>query len=247
MRAQYQRWQQSGGQPRDFNWQNWTAQPGQRANVQYETVDDLDDLFGSESPFSDFFTSIFGQTRGRQARPGGPRRGQDVEADIDLTLDEAYRGTARTLQIGDRRIEARIPPGVRTGSRVRLSGQGGPGREGGQPGDVYLNIRLLPHPNFELDGDDLHTEVPVDIYTAVGGGEVSVPTLDRPLMLKIPARTQGGRTFRLRGKGMPKPKDPDSRGDLFARVKLMLPENMTDEEVNALRTLAAKRQSRQPA
>jgi curved DNA-binding protein len=209
-------------------------------------VDDLEDLFGSESPFSDFFTSVFGQARGRQARPGGPRKGQDVEEGVDLTLEEAYRGTTRILQIGDRRIEARIPPGVRTGSRVRLAGQGGPGRDAGPAGDVYLIVRLLPHPNFELEGADLHTEVPLDIYTAVAGGEVRVPTLDRPVMLKIPPKTQGGRTFRLRGKGMPKPGDPNNRGDLFARVQLRLPENMTEEEVNTLRSLAEKRGSSQP-
>ena len=247
LRSQYQRWQQSGRQPRDFNWQNWTAQPGQNANVQYETVDDLEDLFGNESPFSDFFTSIFGQARGRQARPGGPRKGQDVEAEVDLTLEEAYHGATRTLQIGDRRVEARIPPGVRNGSRVRLAGQGGPGRDGGPAGDVYLVVRLLPHPNFELEGNDLHTEVPVDIYTAVIGGEVRVPTLDRPVMLKIPPKTQGGRTFRLSGRGMPKAGDSKSRGDLYVRVKLVLPENMTEEELNTFRSLAAKRGSRQPA
>ena len=246
LRAQYQRWQQSGRQPKDFNWQNWSAQPGQGANVQYETVEDLDDLFGNESPFSDFFTSIFGQTRGRRERPGGSRKGQDVEAEVDLTLEEAYRGATRTVQIGDRRIEARIPPGVRTGSRVRLSGQGGQGRDGGPGGDLYLVVRLLPHPNFELEGDDLHTEVPIDIYTAVVGGEVRVPTLDRPVMLKIPPRTQGGRTFRLRGRGMPKPGDPKKRGDFYVRVKLVLPENMTEEELNTFRSLAAKRKSGQP-
>lgn len=245
LRAQYQRWQQSGRQPQDFNWQNWAAQPGENANVRYATPEDLEDLFGNESPFSDFFTSIFGQTRG-QARSGGPRKGQDVEAEIDLTLEEAYRGGTRTLQIGDRRIEARIPPGVRTGSRVRLAGQGGQGRDGGPVGDLYLVVRVLPHPNFELEGDDLHTEVPLDIYTAVVGGEVQVPTLDRPLILKIPPKTQGGRTFRLRGRGMPKPGDPKTRGDLYVRIKLVLPENMTEEELNTFRSLAAKHKSRQP-
>ncbi len=249
LRAQYQRWQQSGRQPKDFNWQNWAAQPGQNANVQYASAEDLEDLFGSESPFSDFFTSIFGQTRGQgrgQARSRGPRKGQDVEAEVDLSLEEAYHGAVRSLQIGDRRIEARIPPGVRTGSRVRLAGQAGAGQDGGPAGDVYLIVRLLPHPNFDLEGDDLHTEVPVDIYTAVVGGEVRVPTLDRPVMLKIPPRTQGGRTFRISGRGMPKTGDPKSRGDLYVRVKLMLPENMTEEELNTFRSLAAKRGSRQP-
>ena len=247
LRAQYQRWQQSGRRPQDFNWQSWNAQPGQNANVQYESAEDFEDLFGSESPFSDFFTSIFGQTRGRQARPTSPRKGQDVEAEVDLTLEEAYRGTTRSLQIGDRRVEARIPPGVRNGSRVRLAGQGAAGRDGGSAGDVYLVVRLLPHPNFELEGDNLHTEAPVDIYTAVVGGEVRVPTLDRPIMLKIPPRTQGGRTFRLRGRGMPKTGDSKSAGDLYVRVKLMLPENMTEEELDTFRSLAAKRKSRQPA
>jgi curved DNA-binding protein len=249
LRAQFQRWQQSGRQPQDFNWQNWAAQPGENANVRYATPEDLEDLFGHESPFSDFFTSIFGQTRGQsrgQARSGGPRKGQDVEAEVDLTLEEAYRGTTRALQIGDRRIEARIPAGVRTGSRVRLAGQGGQGRDGGPAGDLYLVVRVLPHPNFELEGDDLHTEVPLDIYTAVVGGEVQVPTLGRPLMLKIPPKTQGGRTFRLRGRGMPKPGDPKTQGDLYVRVKLVLPENMTEEELNTFRSLAAKHKSSQP-
>ncbi|HET9591045.1 MAG TPA: DnaJ C-terminal domain-containing protein [Anaerolineales bacterium] len=245
LRAQYQRWQQTGRRPQDFNWQDWAAQPGESANVRYASAEDLEDLFGSDSPFSDFFTSIFGQTGGR-ARPTGPRKGQDVEAEVDLTLEEAVNGATRAFQIGDRRIEARIPPGVRTGSRVRLAGQGGPGRDGGQAGDVYLVVRLVPHPNFEVEGDDLHTEVPVDIYTAVAGGEVRVPTLDRPVMLKIPPKTQGGRTFRLSGRGMPRRADSKTRGDLFVRVKLMLPENMTEEELNTIRSLAAKRGNRQP-
>lgn len=246
LRAQYQRWQQSGRQPQDFNWQDWAAQPGEKANVRYATPEDLEDLFGSQSPFSDFFTNIFGQTRA-QARSGGPRKGQDVEAEVELTLEEAYRGATRALQIGDRRIEARIPPGVRTGSRVRLADQGGRGRGGGSAGDLYLIVRLLPYPNFELEGDDLYTEVPLDIYTAVTGGEVQVPTLHRPLILKIPPKTQGGRTFRLSGRGMPKPGDPKTKGDLYVRVKLVLPENMSEEELDTLRSLAAKRKSGQPA
>jgi curved DNA-binding protein len=245
LRAQYQRWQQSGRQPQDFNWQDWAAQPGQNANVRYATAEDLEDLFGSESPFSDFFTNIFGQTRG-QARPRGPRKGQDVEAEVDLTLEEAVNGATRALQIGDRRIEARIPSAVRAGSRVRLAGQGGPGRDGAPAGDLYLIVRLLPHPNFELEGDDLHAEIAVDIYAAIAGGEVRVPTLDRPVMLKIPPQTQGGRTFRLSGRGLPKRGDSKTRGDLYVRVKLVLPENMTEEELNTIRSLAAKRGSQQP-
>lgn len=244
LRAQYQRWQQSGRNPRDFNWQSWAAQPGQEPNVQYGTPEDFEDLFGGESPFSDFFSTIFGQAEGRSA-PSGPRKGQDVEAMVELSLEEAFHGATRALQIGDRRIEARIPPGVRTGSRVRLSGQGGSGRDGGPAGDVYLIIRLLPHPTFELEGDDLYTKVSVDFYTAALGGEAPVPTLDRPLILKIPPKTQSDRTFRIRGKGMPKPKEPDVRGDLYARARVVLPENMTEQELNTLHELAEARKTGQ--
>jgi len=262
LRSQYLRWQQTGrqqpgGRPKpDFNWQDWTAQPGEGVNVQYTTVEDIDDLFGGQSPFSDFFTSIFGQRQAGQGRPGrsgsprgepsATRRGQDVEVEADVTLEEVYHGGARQVQIGDRRIEVRIPPGVRSGSRVRLSGQGEPGRNGGPPGDLYLITRLLPHPIFEREGEDLHTEVPVDIYTAVLGGEVRVPTLDRPVMLKIPPRTQAGRSFRIRGKGMPKLGQPNTRGNLYARVRLVLPEPMSEQEISAFRDLAARRTG-QPA
>lgn len=245
LRAQYQHWQQRGGQPQDFNWQNWAAQPGEHANVRYASAEDLEDLFGSDSPFSDFFTSIFGQTAG-QARTRGPRKGQDVEAEITLSLEEAVGGTTRAFQIGERRIEARIPPGVRAGSRVRLAGQGAPGMNGAPAGDLYLIVRLQPHPNFEVQGNDLYTEVPVDVFTAVAGGEARVNTLDRPVMLKIPPMTKSGQSFRLRGRGMPKPGDSTKRGDLYARTKLVLPENMSEEELSTLRSLAENRKNQQP-
>ena len=160
---------------------------------------------------------------------------------MELTLEEAFRGTTRGLQIGDRRLEAKIPPGVHTGSRVRLAGQGEPGRQGGIAGDLYLITRVLPHARFEREGDDLYTEVPVDIYTAALGGEVRVPTLDGAVMLKIPPQTQSGRSFRLRNKGMPRLGDPNTRGDLYARIRLMLPEPLSERELKAFRELAAAR------
>ncbi len=245
LRAQYQQFQQRGGRPQDFNWDAWRAQPGEGVRVEYGTVEDLEDLFGRD-PYSDFFGSIFGGMRDRAGtRERGtprPRRGRDLEYPIDVTLEEAYRGTTRMLQIGDRRVEARIPPGVRTGSRVRLAGQSEPGRNGGSPGDLYLVVNVLPHPTFEREGDDLYVEVPVDIYTAALGGEVRVPTLDGSVMLKIPPNTQSGRTFRLRGKGMPHLENPNTHGDLYARVRLVLPEPLTQQEINAFRELARARE-----
>jgi curved DNA-binding protein len=240
LRLQYLRYQQSGGRAQDFDWRAWGAQADQGVRVQYASAEDLEDLFGSENPYSDFFTSIFGGVRGRPGPPR-PRRGRDMEYEAEISLEEAYRGTTRLLQMDGQRIEAQIPRGVRTGSRIRLGGQGEPGQGNGPPGDLYLIVRVRPHPNFEREGEDLYTDVPVNIYTAVLGGEARVPTLGRDVLLKVPPRTQAGRSFRLRGKGMPKLGDPQTYGDLFARVRLVLPEPMSDREVEMFRQIAAAR------
>jgi curved DNA-binding protein len=249
LRTQYQQWQQAGGRRQDFDWQNWSAQPGQGVHVQYASPEDLEDLFGSASPYSDFFNNIFGQVRGRGRGSGrstasSPRRGRDVEYEVDLTLEEAYHGTDRLLEIDGHRIQAVIPPGVRTGSRVRLSGQGEPGHNNGRAGDLYLIVHILPNETFEREGDDLHIEVPVDIFTAIAGGETRIPTLERPLILKIPPRTDAKRSFRLRGKGMPHLGDPKTHGDMFALVRLVFPDTLTDEEVKSIRELASSRSNR---
>jgi curved DNA-binding protein len=250
LRAQYLQWQQTGGRQQEFNWQNWSAQPDQEGvHVQYANAEDLEDLFGNASPSSDFFTNIFGQRRrsgsdSGRAAPPRPRGGRDVEYEVDLTLEEAFHGTERLLEMDGHRIKAGIPPGVRTGSRVRLAGQGEPGRNGGPAGDLYLIVQVVPHNVFERAGDNLHIEIPVDIFTAIAGGETRIPTLERPLILKVPPRTNAGRSFRLRGKGMPHLGDPKTYGDLFAMVRLVLPESLTDEEVNSIRALVSSRQNR---
>jgi len=218
-------------------------------HVQYASPEDLEDLFGSASPYSDFFNNIFGQVRGRgrvsgRGTPPSPRRGRDVEYEVDLTLEEAYYGADRLLEIDGHRIQASIPQGVRTGTRIRLAGQGEPGYNSGPAGDLYLIVNILPNDTFEREGDDLHIDVPVDMFTAVAGGETRIPTLERPLILKIPPRTNAGRSFRLRGKGMPHLGDPKTRGDMFALVRLVLPDPLTDQEVNSIRELATSRPNR---
>ncbi|MHB8776307.1 MAG: DnaJ C-terminal domain-containing protein [Anaerolineales bacterium] len=247
LRAQYQQWQQKGGRQQDFDWQNWSAQPDKGARTQYATAEDLEDLFGNESPYSDFFSSIFGQARksgSRQSAPPSPRRGRDVEYEVDLSLEEAFRGAERSLEIDGHKIQASIPLGVRTGTRVRLAGRGEPGQKGGTAGDLYLIIKVLPNEIFERDGDDLHMDAPVDIFTAIAGGEVRIPAMERPLTLTIPPRTNASQTFRIRGKGMPYLREPSKRGDMFARVKLVLPDSLTEQEVNGIRVLASARQKR---
>ena len=246
LRAQYQQWQQTGSRQQEFNWQNWSAKPGKGPQVQYANAEDLEDLFGSDSPYSDFFTSIFGQAnmRGKnksRGTPTIPRRGRDVDYEVDLTLEEAFHGAQRLLEIDGHRIQVSIPPGVRTGSRVRLAGQGEPGQNNGPAGDLFLIVHIVPNKTFEREGDNLHMEVPIDIFTAIAGGEVRIPTLEKQLILKIPPRTNAGQSFRLRGKGMPHLSDPQIHGDLFALVKLVLPNPLSDQEINSIRELASSR------
>ena len=240
--ADWRRWQQAGG-PGDFNWGQWTAGPGgQRVHVQYGTPEDLQDLFGGGSPFSDFFTSIFGGVGGgnprRRAggRPQGfeyqpqPQSGQDLEQEVDISLHEAYSGTTRLLNKDGRRLEVKIPAGAKSGTRVRVRGEGAPGMAGGGAGDLYLRVKVADDPRFERKGDDLYTTAPVDLYTAILGGEVSVPTLSGSVSLRIPAGSQNGKTFRLRGQGMPRLRQPNERGDLYARLDVRLPTTLTDRQ-----------------
>ena len=156
------------------------------------------------------------------------------EVPIKVTLEEAFHGTTRTLESADgTRLQANIPRGVRTGSKVRM-------KSTGNQGNIILKVEVTPNPQFERDEDNLRVELPVDLYSALLGGEVQVPTLERPVVLTIPSGTQNGRTFRLRGLGMPQLKQPDQRGDLLAVVAVKLPTNLSDEEkalIEQLRTL----------
>jgi curved DNA-binding protein len=240
--ADWERYQQAGGQPGGFDFGRWAAQPGGgQWHVRQGSPDDMAGMFGEGGDFSDFFTTLFGggaapRTR---ARPAGSRRGQDLEHPVRITFAEAFHGAARVFQLDGKRIEAKIPAGVRTGSRVRLSGQGGPGAGGGPGGDLYLAIEVEPDARFERRGDDLYADLDVDFVTAALGGEMRVPTPEGAVTLKLPARTQAGQSFRIRGKGMPV-LGGAGRGDLFARVRLTLPE-LTDADLEALRALAAHR------
>lgn len=227
--ARYQEWQRMGGDPRGFNW----GQGGAR-------MDDLDDLFGG-SGFSDFFTSIFGGGSARGRRAGARMRGQDVEQNVEVSLEEAYRGAKLTFQKNGKSLEVKIPAGVKSGSKVRVVGEGGGGVGDAPNGDLYLVITVRPHDRFKRDNDDLVLEMPIDLYTAVLGGEARIPTLDGTLSLKIPPETQDGRTFKLRGQGMPHLRDPQSRGDLLVKVHVRIPQNLSPDEKKLFKELAQLR------
>ncbi|MBN1148347.1 MAG: J domain-containing protein [Anaerolineales bacterium] len=239
--SQWQQYSRGGGRPEDFDWTQWTSGAPGGGYTRTITPEELEqilgrgfggDFSGGFGGFSDFFETLFGGM-GQRAPRGAARqqRGSDSEHNVQISLEEAFRGTTVSLQWEDgRKIEAKIPPGVRTGSRVRLSGQGQAGIGSGQSGDLYLKVQVRPHPLFKREGDDLKTEIAVDLYTLIMGGKVHVPTLERAVELTVPPETPNGKTFRLRGLGMPNLHKPQQRGNLYAAVQARLPKNLTAEE-----------------
>jgi DnaJ-class molecular chaperone len=267
--------QRAGGSatfdPNDFS--QWFSSQGDGSGYTFHTTDEGDDshsdffetLFGSRgSPFDRFggFSSGYSSTRPRtRTRQIRAQRGEDAEVPVEITFDEAFRGTTRQIQLqvsepcptcggtGEVRgqecptcdgtgfvrrtktLEVNIPAGIDTGKRVRMAGQGGPGLNGGPAGDVNLLITVKPDRRFTRDGDDLRTDVDVPVTTAVLGGEVEVTTPTGKVALRIPAETQSGRSFRLRGQGMPKLRaHGGDRGDLLARARIVTPTQITDRE-----------------
>lgn len=248
---QYEQWKRAGGEAQEqpFGWgqsgfgARGTGQPG----YQYRTTsaEEMEDLFGGNGGYSDFFSQFFGGGGNRSRRQYQPRsqKGQDLEHTIDITMEEAYSGAARLMQMGNngtsRTIEAKIPPGVKDGSKIKLAGQGGQGIAGGPAGDLYLITQIKPHNQFVRNGDDLFAKISVPLTTAVLGGEVDVPTLNgKKLKLKIPSETQNGKKIKLKGKGLPKLKKKDEKGDLYAEVKVVLPQKLSDKERKVFEELA---------
>ncbi|TAK65296.1 MAG: J domain-containing protein [Dehalococcoidia bacterium] len=208
---------------------------------------------GDIGNLGDLFGGVFGRSRGIA------RHGSDVQHAVDVSLEEAYHGTTRMLEMSaqepcptcggageiagavchtcdgagmvlrPRRLEVKIPAGVTTGSKVRVAGEGQPGIGGGRKGDLLLVVNVQPHARFERRGDDLHEEIEVPLTTAVLGGEVEVPTMTARVMLKIPPLTQNGRVFKLAGLGMPR-LGQTGKGDLHARVRVRLPERLSDDQ-----------------
>ncbi|MGA2490493.1 MAG: J domain-containing protein, partial [Anaerolineales bacterium] len=221
----YSQWQQNGT-PGNFNWGQWTSQPGaQEVN--------FDDLFGGGA-FSDFFRTIFGGMGGGQTVRGRSSRGTPaVQQPVTISLREAYSGTTRTLQTGKRRVEVKLPAGARQGTKIRVPGAGLAGADG-RPSDLYLVLDVAVDPTFERDGDDLHTQISIDVFKAILGGEVEVKTLSGNVLLTIPPGTQPDQVFRLAGRGMPQLKSPDVKGDLYVFAKVQIPKGLNAQQKSLL-------------
>lgn len=229
------------------NWQNF-QNGGFGGNYNNVNVEDLSDLFssifsgggagGNTGGFNSGFGSGFGNSGGFGQRRA-PSKGQNIEQPVQIALREAYEGTQRLFNKGGRQLKVNIPAGADNGTKVRLKGEGNPSPYGGEAGDLYLVVEILNDAQFERKGDNLHVDVPIDMFTALLGGQVEVPTMSRPVKLKIPAGTQSGAKFRLSGKGMPVLRKKDQYGDLYARMMVSVPKNLTDEQKNLAEQLRA--------
>ena len=250
----YSQYASSGGRPGNFNWNAWSV-GGAPGGARVDAVD-LDDLLGGS--FSDFFRQIFGgraaggeystygdlfgslrNARGT-ARQAAPAR--NLEQKVEISLREALEGTTRLVQLNGRRLEVKIPPGARAGTRVRVAGAGLQNASG-QQGDLFLVIQMLDQPDFERKKDDLYTETSTDLYTAVLGGEVKVPTLTGDVVLTVPPGTQPGQKFRLSGCGMPQIKNPKRRGNLYVTVNIDIPRKLTKKQRDLFQELAKQAKS----
>jgi DnaJ-class molecular chaperone len=237
------------------------ARFGGNGGFQHYGADDLGDL-------GNVFDSIFGRGGSRHGSRVMTRRGADIQQPVEVTLEETYHGASRTLELlsqepcatcggtgqvagatchvcggyGEiqrpRRLEVKIPAGVATGSKVRVAGEGQPGMGGGKKGDLLLVVQVRPHPRFERKGDDLYEDVDVPLTTAVLGGEVEVRTVTAKVMLKVPPLTQNGKSFKLAGLGMPRLKGA-GKGDLYARVRVRLPEELSETQKKLFEELSA--------
>jgi curved DNA-binding protein len=200
-----------------------------------------EDFYGGGGQFSDFFENIFGGG----GMGGGGRRastGEDLQAEMHITLEEAFHGASRQVNIGDSKVNMKLKAGVSEGQVLRLKGKGEPGRGGGANGDLLITMHILPHQKFERKENDLYFDQPIDLYTAVLGGKIPVQGISKTVNMTIAPGTDSNKTFRLKGLGMPHYKDPETFGDAYVRVVIQTPKNLSEKEKELFEQLAQLRE-----
>ena len=234
--SSYSQWQQRGA-PGDFNWGDYFGGAGGGAprgggrRAQYQNINDV--FGGGGGGFSEFFEAMFGMGGSMGGQPSrNPRASrQRYEQAVSISLEEAYHGASRIMESEGKRIQIKIPAGAKTGTKVRVRGKAPGG------GDLYLKVSVNKNANFERKGDDIHTQIEVDIFTALLGGKVQVKTLDGTLSLSIPAGTQPEQIIRLSGRGMPKLRSSE-KGNLLVKIKVKIPKNLNKKQKKLLKEAA---------
>ncbi len=241
--ANWNQYQTSGGGFEDFFSQYGG---GQQGRTSYEFSGDFGDLFGGTTGFSDFFENIFGHGGSRGSKFYGSQqrkeKGQDFEATLYISLEEAYNGTSKEVLISGKKLRIKINPGTRDGDKLRLKDQGGASRSGKLIGDLYLTIKIQKHPFYETDGDDLYFDLIIDLYTSVLGGKKKVKLINgKTININIPKGTDSGKLFRIGNFGLTKPGNTGERGNLFVRIKIETPKNLSKKEMELFKELSKLR------
>ncbi|MBL7129735.1 MAG: J domain-containing protein [Ignavibacteria bacterium] len=239
-------YQQAGGEAQGFDWSKYAQSQGGTGGgkTYYHFEGDPNEVFGG-SGFSDFFDAIFGQAS-RQGGSGRKRRttafkGQDFTAEMNITLDDAYRGGARVFKLDGQSIKLKIKPGIKSGQVLKLTGKGAPGMNGGPAGDLLLTINVMTNSKYERKGNDLYTDLNVDLYTTILGGKKEFRTLKGSIKLNIPKGTPNGKVLKLPKMGMPKYNKPKEYGDLYVKLNVQLPEDLKEKELSLFKELQSLR------
>lgn len=190
-------------------------------------------FFGEGADYSDMFENLFGRGGSRSSN----RKGQDIQAETSITLEEAFHGVSKIFGINNEKIRIQLKPGAYSGLTIKLAGKGSKGMNSSAAGDLYITINVLPHALYQREGEQIRQTISVDLFTAVLGGEQQVSTITGPLKIRIPAGTQNGKILRLKGKGMPVYNKPGQSGDLLLQIDVQVPENLTDEQKELFRQL----------
>ena len=221
--ANWKNQQQAGGSG-GFDYSQYYANTGGQGG--HQTFE------GDPEMFSDFFNNIFGGSySGSGGRRQTKRKGQNYLAEMEMTLEEAFHGGTRIINVNGKKLRIKTKPGTQDKQKIKLPGKGSPGLNGGSPGDLFITIHVRPDHKFKRKGNNLYIELPIDLYTAVLGGKMEIPTLNGNVHMTIPKGTQGGNTLRLKGKGMPVYGSSSQYGDLYVKTKIVIPSNLNEEEI----------------
>jgi len=228
-------YQQGGGGQGGFDWSQFGGTQG-GGGAHYTFEGDLGDIFGG-SGYSDFFETLFGrgfgggQTQTRRQRRTSSLKGQDFNAELGITLEEAYKGTSKIFDVNGQSIKLNIKPGIPDGHILKIPGKGSPGMNGGAAGDLLIIVRIAKDPVFERRGDDLYADLPVDLYTAVLGGKIEFRTFKDPVKINIMKESVNDKVVRLQKMGMPKYGKQGEYGDLYLKLDVKIPKNLTVKEI----------------
>ena len=237
--ADWKHYEEAGAQPGGFDWSKYANTRGGQS--RRTSAQETNEEFSDES-VKDLFETLFGQRSGQgRGRRSVALKGQDLETETTLSLEEAYHGTTRLIQLNGQKIKVTIKLGVADNQMLRIAGKGGGGAGGGPNGDLYLGIKIAPHPEFHRFGNDLQRNLPVDLYTALLGGKAQVKTMKNKVTVNIAKGTSNGKELRLRGLGMPVYGKKNEYGDMLVKVEIVLPEHLSEHETELIKELAALR------